>query len=43
MLTPIKNLPQYVENFTDVFSYVTPGEAKGFSSEELAATIAWVV
>jgi hypothetical protein len=31
-----------VENFTDVFSYVTPGEAKGFSLEELDEAIAWV-
>lgn len=31
-----------VENFTDVFSYVTPGEAKGFSLEELEEAIAWV-
>ena len=31
-----------VENFTDAFSYVTPGEAKGFSLEELDEAIAWV-
>jgi len=31
-----------VENFTDAFSYITPGEAKGFSIEELDEAIAWV-
>ena len=31
-----------VENFTDAFSYITPGEAKGFSLEELDEAIAWV-
>lgn len=31
-----------VEKFTDAFSYVTPGEAKGFSLAELKAAIAWV-
>ncbi len=31
-----------VENFTDVFSYVTPGEAKGFSLAQLNEAIAWV-
>lgn len=31
-----------VENFTDAFSYVTPGEAKGFSIAELNDAIAWV-
>ena len=31
-----------VENFTDAFSYVTPGEAKGFSLDEMEEAIAWV-
>jgi hypothetical protein len=31
-----------VENFTDIFSYVTPGEAKGFSHDELQEAISWV-
>lgn len=31
-----------VEKFTDAFSYVTPGEAKGFSLAELKAAIDWV-
>jgi hypothetical protein len=31
-----------VEDFTDVFSYVTPGEAKGFALEELDEAISWV-
>jgi hypothetical protein len=31
-----------VENFTDAFSYVTPGEAKGFSLDELEEAITWV-
>lgn len=31
-----------VENFTDAFSYVTPGEAKGFSLDELDDAITWV-
>lgn len=31
-----------VENFTDLFSYVTPGEAKGFDRSELDQAIAWV-
>jgi hypothetical protein len=31
-----------VENFTDAFSYVTPGEAKGFALDELDEAIAWV-
>jgi hypothetical protein len=31
-----------VENFTDAFSYVTPGEAKGFSLDELDEAITWV-
>jgi hypothetical protein len=31
-----------VENFTDAFSYVAPGEAKGFSLEELDEAIAWI-
>ncbi len=31
-----------VENFTDVFSYVAPGEAKGFTLEQLQEAIAWV-
>jgi hypothetical protein len=31
-----------VENFTDLFSYITPGEAKGFSLSEINEAIAWV-
>lgn len=31
-----------VENFTDAFSYISPGEAKGFSHDELEAAITWV-
>ena len=31
-----------VEKFTDGFSYVTPGEAKGFSLAEIDEAIAWV-
>lgn len=31
-----------VENFTDLFSYVSPGEAKGFSHDELTEAITWV-
>lgn len=31
-----------VENFTDAFSYVTPGEAKGFSLAEIDEAVAWV-
>ncbi|TKC08389.1 STAS/SEC14 domain-containing protein [Pedobacter polaris] len=31
-----------VENFTDAFSYVTPGEAKGFSLAEVEDAIVWV-
>lgn len=31
-----------VEKFTDGFSYVTPGEAKGYSLNELNEAIAWV-
>ena len=31
-----------VENFTDAFSYVTPGEAKGFSLAEIDEAITWV-
>jgi len=31
-----------VEKFTDAFSYVTPGEAKGFTLEELDEAITWV-
>ena len=31
-----------VENFTDLFSYIAPGEAKGFSLSEIDEAIAWV-
>jgi hypothetical protein len=31
-----------VETFTDLFSYVSPGEAKGFELSELDEAIAWV-
>lgn len=31
-----------VENFTDAFSYVTPGESKGFSLAEIDEAITWV-
>lgn len=31
-----------VEKFTDAFSYVTPGEAKGFPLTSLDEAIAWV-
>lgn len=31
-----------VENFTDFFSYVTPGQAKGFDHSALDEAIAWV-
>jgi len=31
-----------VEKFTDLFSYVTPGEAKGFELSELDEAIRWV-
>lgn len=31
-----------VENFTDIFSYLAPGEAKGFSLDELDEAISWV-
>ncbi|RZL50164.1 MAG: STAS/SEC14 domain-containing protein [Pedobacter sp.] len=31
-----------VENFTDAFSYVTPGEAKGFPLSETDEAITWV-
>ncbi|MCD0489949.1 STAS/SEC14 domain-containing protein [Pedobacter sp. MC2016-14] len=31
-----------VENFTDMFSYVSPGEAKGFQLSELDEAISWV-
>ncbi|MDQ7948754.1 MAG: STAS/SEC14 domain-containing protein [Pedobacter sp.] len=31
-----------VENFTDAFSYISPGEAKGFALDELDEAIAWV-
>jgi hypothetical protein len=31
-----------VENFTDAFSYVAPGEAKGFTLDDLVEAIAWV-
>ena len=31
-----------VEKFTDIFSYVAPGEAKGFELSELDEAISWV-
>ena len=31
-----------VENFTDVFSYVTPGEAKGYPLAQTDEAVAWV-
>lgn len=31
-----------VEKFTDIFSYVSPGEAKGFEPSELIAAIEWI-
>lgn len=31
-----------VEKFTDVFSYLTPGESKGFKPEELEQAKTWV-
>lgn len=31
-----------VEKFTDLFSYVSPGEAKGFELSELQEAIDWV-
>ncbi len=31
-----------VEVFTDIFSFVTPGEAKGFGADEEDAAKAWV-
>lgn len=31
-----------VENFTDLFTYVSPGEAKGYELSELPQAIAWV-
>lgn len=31
-----------VENFTNAFSYITPGEAKGFELNQLDEAIAWV-
>lgn len=31
-----------VEKFTDLFSYVSPGEAKGFKLSELQQAIDWV-
>lgn len=31
-----------VEQFTDIFSYVSPGEAKGFSLSEMDEAISWV-
>lgn len=53
MIAGLKHLTQWkkmaivtdqkaVENFTDAFSYVTPGEAKGFSLAELESAITWV-
>ncbi len=31
-----------VEKFTDAFSYITPGEAKGYKLSELAEAKAWL-
>ena len=31
-----------VEKFTDIFSYVSPGEAKGFGLHDLQAAIDWL-
>ena len=31
-----------VESFTNAFSYITPGEAKGFDLDQLDEAIAWV-
>lgn len=31
-----------VEKFTDIFSYVSPGEAKGYELNELKAAIDWL-
>ena len=31
-----------VENFTDVFSYLAPGEAKGYTPDELGEAMAWL-
>ena len=31
-----------VEKFTDIFSYVSPGEAKGFELNDLQAAIDWL-
>jgi len=31
-----------VETFTDLFAYVTPGDAKGFKLAEIDQAIAWV-
>lgn len=33
---------QAVEKFTDFFSYLTPGQAKGYKPDELEEAIAWV-
>ncbi len=53
MVAGLKNLTKWkkmaivteqkaVENFTDAFSYVVPGEAKGFSLNEIQDAIDWV-
>lgn len=31
-----------IKTFTDLFSYVAPGEAKGFTHDELEKAMAWV-
>jgi hypothetical protein len=31
-----------INNFTDFFSYISPGEAKGFTHEEMDEAITWV-
>lgn len=38
IVTPQKS----VISFTDAFSFITPGEAKGFSSDEIDEAVAWV-
>ncbi|WP_449437145.1 STAS/SEC14 domain-containing protein [Pedobacter steynii] len=31
-----------VENFTDIFSYISPGQAKGYQLSELPVAIGWL-
>nr|WP_068890282.1 STAS/SEC14 domain-containing protein [Pedobacter panaciterrae] len=33
---------QAVEKFTDIFSYISPGEAKGYKLSELPIAIGWL-